>query len=112
MTEKSMVDYTMIADLAGLVGSIQPDSIISRTFYKGDKLKAVLFGFDAGQSLSEHTSTYAAIIQIIQGNATVTVGDDTHEMAAGSWLHMAPNLKHSVHARTPVVMVLMMFGGS
>ena len=111
MTDKTIADYTVIADLVGLLGTIQPDSIISRTFYKGDRLKAVLFGFDTGQSLSEHTSTSAALIQIIQGEATVTVGDDTHELQAGSWLHMVPNLKHSVHARTPLIMLLMMFSG-
>jgi quercetin dioxygenase-like cupin family protein len=108
MTDKTITDYTVIADLFDLLGSIQTDSIISRTFYKGDKLKAVLFGFDAGQALSEHTSTQAAMIQIIRGEATVTLGSDTHELSAGSWLYMEPGLKHSIFARTPLVMLLFM----
>jgi len=88
--------------------AIQPESIISRTFYKDDRLKAILGGFDAGQELSEHTSSQSAIIQIVQGEATVTLGDDRHELADGAWIHMPPRLKHSVYARTPLLMLLLM----
>ena len=103
-------NYTLIDSVAGLVDAIQPDSIVSRTFYNDGRLKAILFGFDAGQELSEHTSSQAAIIQIVQGEATVTLGDDRHELSAGAWVHMAPRLKHSVYARTPLLMLLLMTG--
>jgi quercetin dioxygenase-like cupin family protein len=102
--------YTLIANLAGLIESIQPESIVSRTFYRDERVKGVLFGFDAGQELSEHTSSQAAIVQIIQGEATITLGDDRHELAAGGWIHLPPRLKHSVYARTPLIMLLMMYG--
>src|SRR5687768_4394607 len=97
--------YILVDDLAALVNPIQPESIVSRTFFKGDRLKALLFSFDAGQELSEHTSSQAAIIQIVQGEATLTVGEEQHELNAGGWLHMSPRLKHSVHAKTPLVML-------
>lgn len=104
-----MTDYTLIPALDGLIDAIQPESIVSRTFYRDDKLKGILFGFDAGQELSEHTSTQAALIQIIKGDATVTLGEDQHELSAGAWIHMPPRLKHSIYAKTPVLMLLMMF---
>jgi quercetin dioxygenase-like cupin family protein len=102
--------YTLIEDMAALIETIQPDSIVSRTFHKDDRLKAIMFGFDAGQELSEHTSSQAAIIQIVKGDATVTLGEDRYELTAGSWIHMAPRLKHSVYARTQVIMLLTMYG--
>jgi quercetin dioxygenase-like cupin family protein len=102
--------YTLIPNLTDLIDTIQPESIVSRTFYKGDRLKAILFGFDTGQELSEHTSSQSAIIQIVQGEATVTLGADTHELSAGSWLQMPPRLTHSVYAKTPLIMLLLMFG--
>lgn len=102
--------YTLIEDLAGLIAAIQPDSIVSRTFYKGERLSAIIFGFDAGQELSEHTSSQSAVIQIIQGEAAVTLGGSRHELKAGSWLHMPPRLKHSVYAKTPLIMLLLMLG--
>lgn len=100
--------YTLIPDLGTLL-NIQPESIVSRTFYKDDHMKAILFGFDIGQELSEHTSSQTAIIQIVQGSATVTLGDDRHELSAGAWMHMQPRLKHSIVATSPLHMLLLMF---
>lgn len=102
--------YTLIENLSSLIETIQPDSIVSRTFYKDGQLKAILFGFDAGQELSEHTSSQVAIIQIVQGEAVVTLGEDRYELSAGSWIHMPPLLKHSVQASTPLLMLLTMMG--
>ena len=107
-------EYTLVPDLTGLIAAIEPDSIISRTFLKGDRskgerMKAMVFGFDAGQELSEHTAKQAAILQILQGEAAVTLGSDAHELSAGSWVQMPPNLKHSVYAKTPLIMLLLMF---
>lgn len=102
--------YTLVEDLAGLIDAIQPESIVSRTFYSGERAKAVVFGFDAGQELSEHTSSQSVIVQIVQGEATVTLGEDRHELKAGAWLHLPPHLKHSIYARTPLIMLLLMLG--
>ena len=102
-------EYLLVEDLVGLTGTIQPDSIVSRTFFRGERMKATLFGFDAGQELTEHTSSQEAIIQIVQWEATVTLGDDRHELKAGSWVHMPPRLKHSIYAKTPLIMLLSMF---
>lgn len=107
MTEPA---YNLIPDLATLVDAIQPDSIVSRTFYKDSHMKAILFGFDTGQELSEHTSSQTAIIQIIEGEASVTLGEDRHELSAGAWMHMPPRLKHSILAKKPLKMLLLMFG--
>lgn len=106
--ETDLKAYTLIEDLGGLLDAIQPDSIISRTFYKGDQLRAILFGFDTGQELSEHTSAQTALIQIVQGEATVTLDADRYEVGPGCWIHMPPRLKHSVYAKTPLIMLLTM----
>lgn len=102
--------YTLIEDVASLLDSIPPDSIVSRTFFKEKQLKAILFGFGAGQELSEHTSSQTAIIQIVQGEATITLGDDKHELSGGCWIEMPPHLKHSVYAKTEMLMLLTMLG--
>jgi quercetin dioxygenase-like cupin family protein len=104
------MNATMFADLAAQI-QITPDSTISRTIYQDDQLKAVLFGFDTGQELSEHTAAVAAILHIVQGEARVTLGDAVHEAGANAWMHMPPRLPHSILARTPVVMVLLLLKG-
>ena len=101
-------NYTYIEDLHNEIGEIPTNGIISRTLYSDDKLKAILFGFDQGQELSEHTSTMPAIIHILKGEARLTLGEDFKEAKAGSWVNMPPQLKHSVHAKTPLVMLLIL----
>jgi quercetin dioxygenase-like cupin family protein len=100
-------DYTFIADLAKQV-DIPADGILSRTLYSDDQVKVVIFGFDAGQELSEHTASMPAIIHVIQGETRLTLGDDAMDAGAGAWARMPAGLRHSVQARTPVVMLLLM----
>lgn len=97
--------FTSFDDLASEVTPPQ-DGTLSRTLHNDDHIKVVLFGFAAGEELSEHTSSMPAIIQIVQGEADVTLGDAKKTTAAGSWIHMQPKLKHSIKAKTPVVMLL------
>lgn len=99
--------YTLIESLPDQV-TIQADSIVSRQLLKNQQMTVILFGFDTDQELSEHTSSHTAVIHILQGEATVTLGADTHELSAGGLVHMPPHLPHSIHAHTPLIMLLTM----
>lgn len=98
----------VIPDLLSHIPDITPDSILSRTIYKDDQLRTILFVFAAGQELSEHTSTHPAVLHFLQGTADVTLGEEKIAAAAGTWVHMPAQLPHSIHAQTPVVMLLLM----
>jgi quercetin dioxygenase-like cupin family protein len=100
--------YEFVADLGNTIPEIPADSIVSRTLYTGDDVKAVLFGFAAGQELSEHTASQSATLVFIQGEADLTLGDEAQSAQAGTWVHMPPNLSHSIKAKTPVVMLLLL----
>jgi len=100
--------YSYTANLAELLPDIPADSIISRTLYAGDDVKATLFGFAAGQELSEHTASQPAILHFLQGDADLALGDDRYEAHPGTWAHMPAHLPHSIRARTPVVMLLLL----
>ena len=99
--------YKYIDNLATLI-DIPQDGTLSRTIYSDERLKAIIFGFDAGQELSEHTASMPAIIHIISGQARLTLGGDAHEANAGAWVHMPANLSHSVYATTPLVILLLL----
>ena len=100
--------YTFHPDLAALVGEIQPDSIVSRQVHADDLVKVTLFGFAAGQELSEHTASKPAFLQVLAGEGTFGLADERFEVGPGSFAHMAPNLPHTVTARTPLVLLLTM----
>jgi quercetin dioxygenase-like cupin family protein len=103
----------MPADLAQIVSlqdSVTPpaDGIISRTIYQDDQLKAVMFGFGAGQELSEHTASKPAIMHFLSGEAAVTLGGKPLQAVAGTWVHMPAGLAHSILAKSPTTMLLLL----
>lgn len=97
--------YTLLADLAKQV-ELPADGTFSRTVLQDDLVKVVLFGFSAGQELSEHTSSKPAIMHFLTGESEVTLGSDKVVSNAGTWIHMAAELPHSIHTKTPVTMLL------
>jgi quercetin dioxygenase-like cupin family protein len=101
------MSYQIIPNLAAEV-TIPENGILSRTLYNDDRLRVVIFGFSPGQELSAHTAPMPAVIQILQGEADLTLGEEKLEAKAGAFIHMAPNLKHGIVARTPVIMLLTM----
>jgi quercetin dioxygenase-like cupin family protein len=103
-----MTPYTFIPSLSTYLTEIPPDSILSRTFYTGDGMKAILFGFAAGQELSEHTAARPAILHFLSGEARLTLGEDEMEAHPGAWVHMPAKLPHSVYAKTEVTMLLLL----
>ena len=100
--------YSYLTDLAQQMPEIPPDSILSRTLFRDEHVKAILFGFAAGQELSEHTASTPVILHFVQGTARLTLGGDAMQAGPGTWVHMPANLKHSIKAKTPVVMLLVL----
>ena len=99
--------YTLILDLAK---EVEPpaDGIFSKSIYQDDRIKAVVFGFGQGQELSEHTASKPAMLFFVKGEASVGLGDGVHDAQAGTWVHMPANLKHSIKAKTLVVILLVL----
>lgn len=100
--------FTAISNLLQQLPEIPQDSIVSRTVFSDKTFKAILFGFAAGQELSEHTAARPAVLHFVQGEAQLTLGGEVMHAGPGTWVHMQPNLSHSITAETPVVMLLYM----
>ena len=99
--------YKFITDLARQI-EVPEDGTLSRTLFQDDNAKVVLFGFAAGQELSEHTASMPAILQFLEGEAEVGLGNDCVAANAGDWIHMAAGLTHSIVAKSSVVMLLVL----
>lgn len=83
-----------------------PNGIVSRTLLATGGLRLVLFGFDAGQELTEHTSPHHAVIQILSGSCEFSLNGKPHPMSAGDVLYMEPGLPHAVKATERFSMLL------
>jgi quercetin dioxygenase-like cupin family protein len=71
-----------------------------------ESTKVVLFAFAAGAGLAEHLAPLPAIIQIIKGEAALTVGEQAVDGKPGTWIQMEPKTPHSIKATSPLVMLL------
>ena len=100
--------YEYLENLDALMPEIPEASIVSRSVYKDEQTNVTLFGFAAGEELTEHTASRPAILHFLKGEAVLTLGEAEMDAKAGSWVYMEPHLPHSIVARTPVVMLLTM----
>lgn len=91
-----------------LVDELQPPESGKQTIVLLDDAnsKVVLFAFAAGGGLAEHVAPVPAMIQIIKGEAEITVGKESVVGKPSTWIQMAAKTPHSINAESPVVMVL------
>ena len=96
-----------IADLVAEV-DIPVEGTLSRVVAKEGPLRVIVFAFDAGQELTEHTAAVPVILQALTGVLTVEAGGERHRLAVGSWLHLEAGEAHSVFAEEPSRLLLTM----
>ena len=92
----------------GAETTFAPDGIVSRTLVQTPDWRIVLFGFAAGQELTEHTSSQNAIVQVLSGECGLTCGGKLHALKAGDLLCLPPGLPHAVKATTQFSMLLLL----
>ncbi len=85
-----------------------PHGIVSRALLSTPELRVTLFGFAAGQELTEHTSTSRAIIQVLSGSSSWTVAGEPRLLTTGALLHLPPGTPHAVRAEEPFSMLLIL----
>ena len=94
-------------NLAKLV-QYSDDSIVSKTILDKPVGTITLFAFDKGQNLSEHTAPYDAVVQVLEGNAKLTIGGKDVKVLAGQIIIMPGNVPHAVVAEEKFKMLLTM----
>lgn len=99
-------DSTFIERLQDRIPEIPTDSIVSHTIYGDDDLKATLFGFAAGQEMTEHTAAHPAVLVFLDGEGTLQLGAEEHTVGPGCWVHMPADTPHSLRAESQLTFAL------
>ena len=86
----------------------QDGSVVSKTLIDKKVGTVTLFSFGAGQGLSEHTVPYDAFVQVVDGEAEVTINGEPQTVAAGQLIIMPANIPHELKAVKPFKMLLVM----
>lgn len=105
MAEDKLIGQAL--DLANLVG-YQDGAVVSRTLLDKKAGTLTVFSFDQGQGLSEHTSPYDATVQILDGQAVITIDGEDSTVKAGELIIMPANKPHALKAEEKFKMLLIM----
>lgn len=82
--------------------------IASRVLAKTTGGNVTLFAFDAGEDLTEHTSPFDALVMVLEGSITLTIGGQAVHAAPATIVRMPAQVPHAVHAAEPSRMLLIM----
>lgn len=82
--------------------------IASRVLAKTSGGSVTLFAFDADQGLSEHSSPFDALLLVLQGEATLTIGGTSVRATPGTITRLPANVPHAVDAVSASRLLLVM----
>ena len=87
----------------------QDNTVVSREVIKKELGTVTFFAFDQGQGLSEHSAPFDAMVQVIDGEAEITISGVKKTVKAGEIIIMPANEPHALQAENnPFKMILTM----
>ena len=86
----------------------QEGAVVSRTLVKKASGSVTLFAIDRSQGLSEHTAPYDALVQVLDGEADITVSHRAQRVRQGEMILMPADQPHELKAVTRFKMLLTM----
>ena len=103
-------DEGVLMDLHDMV-EYQERSVVSRAVVSTGGGSVTLFAFDSGETLSEHTAPYDALVQVFEGSADITVDGRCSRVKSGQMILMPAGRPHAVAAPERFKMMLVMIKG-
>ena len=102
-----------ISKVFSMDGSIEYTSggVISKQIIKNKAGNVTLFSFDKGQGLTEHSASYDALVQVIDGEVEIKIDGNPFQLKQGDSIIMPANIPHALHATESFKMILTMIKG-
>ncbi|MFW9827938.1 MAG: cupin domain-containing protein [Candidatus Thorarchaeota archaeon] len=86
----------------------QEGSVVSRALINKDVGTVTLFSFDKGESLSEHTAPFDALVYVFDGKAEISISGEKFLLSKGNMIIMPANEPHALKALEKFKMMLIM----
>ncbi|OGR81352.1 MAG: cupin [Elusimicrobia bacterium GWC2_64_44] len=83
-------------------------AVVSRTIIQKPVGTVTIFSFDKGQGLSEHTAPFDAMVEILDGEAEISIERKPVKVKAGEFIIMPANKPHALLAVKKFKMALIM----
>lgn len=101
------MEQPKVSKISDLV-TYQPGAVVSRTLIDKPTGTVTLFAFAEGQGLSEHTAPYDALVNVVDGEAEVTISGEKFILKSGDMIIMPANKPHALRAMERFKMSLVM----
>lgn len=92
---KNLIDY-------------QKGSVVSREIIRKETGTVTIFAFDKGEGLSEHTTPFDAMVQVVDGTGEIVISGQKNIVNEGEMIIMPANIPHALNALEKFKMVLTM----
>jgi quercetin dioxygenase-like cupin family protein len=99
------IDFAQAINILDLV-DYQEGRVVSRTFAQNAVMSLTLFAFDSGEGFSSHTAAGDAFVQVLDGEAEITIGSEDVVVKAGQVVVMPAGTPHSLKASKRFKMLL------
>jgi quercetin dioxygenase-like cupin family protein len=86
----------------------QDGTIVSKQIIKKPNGNITLFAFDKGESLTEHTSPFEAVVYMVEGEMEIKIGGNPYKVKEGEIIVMPSDIPHGLVAVEKSKMLLTM----
>lgn len=104
------IEFSKALKLEELI-TYQPGQVVSKTLAQIPTANVTLFSLDEGEGISTHTTSGDAIVQVIDGEAEIMIGNDLIIVKAGETVIMPSGIPHGLEARKRFKMLLTVIKG-
>ena len=86
----------------------QEGAVVSREIIRKETCTVTIFAFDKEEGLSEHTTPFDAMVQVIDGKAEITISGKKNILERGDMIIMPADEPNALHALERYKMILTM----
>ncbi|MDF2530471.1 MAG: Cupin 2, conserved barrel domain protein [Clostridia bacterium] len=99
------IEISKVLEMESLV-TYQEGQVISRTLAQGKNLSLTLFAFAKGEEISSHSSSGDAMVYLLDGEADITIGENSFHVKKGETIVMPAGVSHALLASEKFKMLL------
>ena len=108
MTQKELIKNIVFSEPIEILSLVDYEEgrVVSRTLANQLTVGITVFAFDKGEGISAHSASGDAMVQILDGEALITIGDKTVTARTGEVVVMPADIPHALSAETRFKMIL------
>ena len=105
------IEFSKALNLTDLI-IYQEGQVVSMTIAQIPTVNITLFSLEKGEGISTHITAGDAMVQVIDGEAEITIGEQVITVKTGETVIMPSNIPHGLEAKQRFKMLLTVVKGA